>query len=177
MRWLSVDPGEDTGWAVWSENTLVESGTTKLWDFGDAVFCAVFQPDYGEVPEGVSDEDVDDWTALVKLLTGIERIVVEDWRLYPWALKGGELSWDQCRTARLIGSLTMCARRGSLEFKLQPAKIKERAEAAGAEALFTRPLHENRHSNDAIRHGIYYLAVEKGADEVKEATQAVSDAS
>jgi hypothetical protein len=31
---------------------------------------------------------------------------------------------------------------------------------AGAEQLFVEPLHENRHANDAIRHGVYYLATQ-----------------
>lgn len=87
---------------------------------------------------------------------GVRRLVVEDWALYPWALKG--LAWDKCRTARAIGQLELIARQFDLELVLQPAKIKEGAVAAGAENLFSTPLHENRHQNDAIMHGTFYIA-------------------
>lgn len=158
-KWLAVDPGEDTGFSVWDGQELIEADTEKMWEFGDAVFRAVFQPYTGEV---FPEED------LANKFVGIKRIVVEDWRIYPWEAKRGAMNWDQCRTARLIGALTIIARQAGLEFKLQPAKIKERAEAAGAEALFSSPLHENRHANDSIRHGIYYLAIERGAVEIPE---------
>jgi predicted xylose isomerase-like sugar epimerase len=63
----------------------------------------------------------------------------------------------------LIGSITQTCRMAGIQLILQGAKIKERAEAAGAKALFMSPLDENRHANDAIRHGVYYQAVERGA--------------
>jgi hypothetical protein len=153
MLWLAVDPGEDTGWSLWRGSTLVDAGTEKLWAFGDSVFMAVFRPEEAEL---VGDE-------LAAKLEGIQMIVCEDWRLYPWEMKKGSLNWDQCRTARLIGSLTQTCRMGGLELVLQGAKIKERAEAAGAKALFMSPLDENRHANDAIRHGVYYQAIARGA--------------
>lgn len=156
-KWLSVDPGEDTGWALWQGYNLVDAGTEKLWAFGDSVFTAVFFPDEAQL---IDDE-------LAQKFVGITRIVCEDWRLYPWAIKDGSLSWDQCRTARLIGSLTQTCRMGSLELVLQPAKIKEAAESAGAKALFMAPLNENRHANDAIRHGTFWQAVERGAAAVQ----------
>jgi hypothetical protein len=103
---------------------------------------------------------------LAAKFVGIERLVVEDFRIYPWEAKKGSLNWDQVRTARLIGALTIIAKMSGMEFILQGAKIKERAEAAGAEVLFMSPLNENRHANDAIRHGVYYLAIERGASAV-----------
>jgi len=157
--WLSCDPGEDTGWALWRGNKLIDAGTEKLWAFGDSVYTAVFT-DPVEI-ELIGDE-------LAQKFVGITRIVAEDWRLYPWALKTGELAWDQCRTARLIGALTMICRMGGIEFTLQGAKIKERAEAAGAEALFLSPRKENRHANDAIRHGVYFQAIARGVAPVVE---------
>lgn len=150
---LFVDPGEDTGWALFEDDQLVDAGTEKLWAFGESVFTAVFRPEEAEL---IGDE-------LAQKFIGIEGIVAEDWRIYPWEAKKGTLNWDQCRTARLIGALTLTAKMGGLSFRLQGAKIKERAEAAGAEHLFLWPLNENRHANDAIRHGVYYQAVERGA--------------
>lgn len=156
--WLSVDPGESAGWALWRGDALIDAGTTAMWDFAQSVFVAVFRPEEADL---IGDE-------LAKKFTGIQRIVAEDWRIYPWEAKKGTLNWDQCRTARLIGALTLCAQQGALEWVLQPAKIKERAEAAGAQDFFISPLHENRHANDAIRHGVYWLAIKRGLMAVTE---------
>lgn len=135
MKFLAVDPGEDTGWSIWQDEKLIAAGTDKLWTFADLVW-------YGQ-------EDPD------SPFYGIEKIVCEDFRIYPWAAK--DLAWDSVRTARLIGALTFMARIHGWEFILQPAKIKERAEALGAEEFFVKPLHENRHQNDSCRHAWYYL--------------------
>lgn len=155
-KWLTVDPGEDTGWSLWEDDRFVDAGTEKLWAFGESVFVAVFRPEEAEL---IGDE-------LAQQFIGIERIVCEDFRIYPWEAKKGTLNWDQVRTARLIGALTLIAKMGALEFSLQGAKIKERAEAAGAKSLFMAPLHENRHANDAIMHGVYFLALQRGAEPV-----------
>lgn len=150
--WLTVDPGEDTGWSLWSDKKLVEAGTTKLWHFADDVWDAIEK-------QGYLTEDGE-------LIGPITRIVCEDFRLYPWKLK--DLAWDQVRTARLIGALTFMSRLKGLDFVLQPAAIKERSQAAGARELFLTPLKENRHANDAIMHGVYYLAVQAGVRAVDE---------
>lgn len=144
MRWLTVDPGETTGWAVWEDDRLVEAGQTPLWEFLDRLFnscLATFRDLPGEVEPNFGH---------------LDRIVCEDWALYPWAAKA--LSWDKCRTARGIGAIELICRQGHPELILQPAKIKEAAVAGGAEDLFLSPRHENRHANDAIMHGVYYLA-------------------
>jgi hypothetical protein len=156
-RMLCVDPGEDTGFSVWDGNQLIEAGTEKLWYFADAVWAGL---------HGSTDNEDTAWISEL-LHPGVDVIVVEDWRLYPDEIKSGAMDWDQCRTARLIGALTFFARLLDIEFVLQPAKIKRQAEAAGAESLFFRPLHENRHANDSIRHGVYYLAVSRGAKGVE----------
>lgn len=91
-----------------------------------------------------------------------DKFVIEDWRIYPWEAKN--LAWDQCRTARAIGALTFIGRVYNIDVVLQPAKIKERAQAAGAEEYYLKPLDINRHANDSIQHGVYFLAVhEQGA--------------
>lgn len=157
MRMLCVDPGEDAGFSVWEGNDLIDAGTEKMWPFADAVWA------------GLNGSMASEETAWISelLYPGCDRMVVEDFRIYPREAQAGSLNWDQVRTARLIGALTFMARTLGIEFKLQPALIKERAEAAGAEALFYRPLHENRHANDSIRHGVYWLAVSRGASEVQ----------
>lgn len=159
-RWLSCDPGEDTGWAVWSGTEFVEHGTDKMWDFSDAVFTVALQQLAPEVFPPVSDTNSDPIAFLVQALEGISLIVVENWNLYPWKLRSGELDWDECRTARLIGSLFAVCRAAGWQYEQQPALIKERAVAAGAENYFSRPLHECRHQNDATMHGVFRIAKE-----------------
>jgi hypothetical protein len=156
--WLSCDPGESVGWALWRGSTLIDAGTGVLWDFAQSVFVAVFRPEEAEL--------IGDW--LAEKFIGITRIVMEDWRIYPREAKKGTLDWDQCRTARLIGALTLICQQGSMEYVLQPALIKEAAEQAGAEAFFLSPRDENRHANDAIRHGVYYTSVKQGLKPVNE---------
>ncbi|CAB4183350.1 hypothetical protein UFOVP1328_27 [uncultured Caudovirales phage] len=141
MRWISIDPGEDTGWAIWEDGDLVDAGTDKLWDVIDALSASLLSvrttgdlPDFGSVG----------------------RLVVEDWALYPWKLKS--LGWDKCRTARGIGAFEVLCRISGTQLSLQPASIKKSAVSAGAEELFLSPLHENRHCNDAIMHGVFFLA-------------------
>jgi hypothetical protein len=97
----------------------------------------------------------------------VERIVCEDWRLYPWVMytpdgrASHKLDFDQCRTARLIGKIEHIAILAEIPFHLQGADIKETAVAGGAENLYYRPLHENRHQNDAIQHGFFWLIIEE----------------
>lgn len=141
MVWISIDPGEDTGIALWEDGSLGEALTHRLWDVVDALSEA-----FG------FRESVDPELQLPKP----DLIVMEDWALYPWKLK--DLSWDKCRTARGIGAIELLCRMSNTQLVLQPAAIKKNAVAAGAEELFLRPLHENRHANDAIMHGVFYMA-------------------
>lgn len=140
MVWISIDPGEDTGWALWNGDDLIDAGTDKLWEFIDRLDDAV-----GAV---TIENEEDNWQS-------IGLIVIEDWALYPWKLK--QMGWDKCRTARGIGAIELVARRSNIEILHQPAKIKEGAIAGGAREMFRRPFHENRHANDAIMHGYFYI--------------------
>src|SRR5687768_12282860 len=92
----------------------------------------------------------------------IDRVVAEDWRLYPWVMYTPDgrathaLDFDQCRTARLIGKIELACDIAGVPFHLQGADIKETAILAGAENLYYKPIHENRHQNDAIQHGVFF---------------------
>lgn len=154
FRTLYIDPGEDTGWVVGRDTTLLSGGTMRMWRFIDQIWLALADLHNPEAsilnsPEfkrqGVKDEE---------LLGPIGRIVMEDWRLYPDKLKS--LQWDQCRTARAIGAITFIARVEGIPVVLQPAVIKPTAVAAGAEELYWRPLRENRHQNDALQHFVFF---------------------
>ena len=152
-----ADPGEDFGWCLGCGTTLVARGITKMWTTADILWDALNDVpanteffDSAFVRDEVNASDYEDMA--------IKRIVCEDFRIYPWAAK--QLAWDRVRTARVIGAMTFMARKLDLPFILQPAAIKKAAVAAGAEEMFDRPLHENRHSNDAIMHFVFYTNVE-----------------
>jgi hypothetical protein len=137
--WESVDPGETVGWANWRGDDLLEAGQTPMWEYVDTLYA-----------------DAVNYARGLPTKHKVQRLVVEDFRIYPW--KAADLAWDSVRTARAIGALELIARVANIPITLQGASIKETAEAAGAEILFLHPLHENRHANDAIRHGVFYLA-------------------
>jgi hypothetical protein len=147
MYWLTIDPGETTGWSVWQGTERVGGGQDPLWDFIDAV-DAWFEN--GFICSGPVFGDANE---------RIGALVVEDWRLYPWVIGSGALDFDACRTARGIGALELLARRNHIPIILQPASIKDAAKAAGAEEMYVSPVHENRHQNDSIQHGVFYLAL------------------
>jgi hypothetical protein len=111
----------------------------------------VKQQDAAEVLDFLEDKNVD-----LPIFAGVSALVVEDWKLYPWMLD--KLAWDACRTARAIGALELIARQNGIPIILQGADIKDAAQAAGAEELYVSPVYENRHANDSIQHGVFYLA-------------------
>lgn len=151
MKWLTVDPGEETGFAIWDGKDLIHPDQAPLWKFLDAVDAWLREDTIGA--EEVFSIDLDD--------DPLKAIVCEDWQIYPWEAEPGNLNFDKCRTARGIGALELLARQHNIPIILQPASIKEGAEAAGARELFVTPQHENRHMNDAIMHGVFYLAKEQ----------------
>lgn len=148
--WLCVDPGETTGYSIWDQDgDLVWADQMAMWKFVDTVFQWVQDGLVPQelLPEGHLDHD-------------LKAMVIEQWQLYPWKLQ--ELAWDECRTARVIGALTFICRQFGIKVEFQGADVKEGAQAAGAEALYLEPVHENRHANDSIQHGVFYLAKNGG---------------
>lgn len=153
FRTLYLDPGDNTGWALGKGDRLLGAGTELMWpcwqDAWDAlnedigIFAEGARGDW--LRSGVSEEDN----------TGpIGRIVLEDFRLYEW--KAADLAFDPLRTPKIIGAYRAIARIKGIQFVAQPAKIKERAVAGGAEEFYYTPLQENRHQNDAIQHFFFY---------------------
>lgn len=154
-RTLCVDPGENTGWSLWSGDKLLGGGQTPMGQFKHDVWDALHD-DVGPLAAG-------DESLLHAGVDGSENIgpislmVIEKFVLYPWKAK--ELSWDEFRTSQLIGALVFMAELHGVEVEKQAATIKERAMAGGAGELFVRPLRENRHQNDSIMHGFFYNQV------------------
>lgn len=153
--WLCVDPGETTGYSIWDEKgNLVYADQLPMWNFIDLVYeTAARQGDDNDFRKAVTWGDVE--------VEDFEAVVCEEWQLYPWELQN--LAWDKCRTARAIGALTLICRRFGIKLVFQGADIKEAAKQAGAEALYLEPVHENRHANDSIQHGVFYVAKNGGA--------------
>jgi hypothetical protein len=157
FRTLYADPGEDFGWSMGCGTVLLAAGTEKMWTMADDVWAALNDPSDPSLmlnDTSFAREGVD--RALFSL--PIQRIVCEDFRIYPWKVK--DLKFDRVRTARVIGALTFMCRLLDIPFVLQGANIKKAAQAAGAEELYYKPLHENRHQNDAIQHFVFFTSVE-----------------
>jgi hypothetical protein len=159
-KWLTVDPGEDCGWAIWSGTEFVEHGTDKMWEFADALWSEALSQLGAGAAAAISEPGIDH---LQENLKDIKLVVVENWTLYPEVARSGGLDWDECRTARLIGAIYEACRIAGWDYEQQGALIKRRALAAGAESYFSHPLHENRHANDATMHGVFRIALENGA--------------
>lgn len=161
-RWLAVDPGEMTGWSVWKGETLLGGGQTPLWQFAHDLWDAV-ESDKGPLAPRKAGESMlrAGFTAADNETpsgNAFDLIVCEKFALYPWKAK--ELAWDEFRTVQLIGAITFMATLRDIELHKQGANIKARATDGGAGELFTRPLRENRHENDSIMHGFYFIQVE-----------------
>lgn len=153
---LYADPGEDFGWAIGCGTTLLARGITKMWITVDMLWDELIEKEYSEFRDEVywrGDHDPANYQDHL-----IQRVVCENFRIYPWAAK--DLAWDEVRTARAIGAMYQICRRADVKFITQPAAIKEAAKAAGAEELFDRPLYENRHSNDAVMHYVWFTSTE-----------------
>jgi hypothetical protein len=170
FRTLYCDPGEDFGWCVGRGTKLLGAGTHKMWEFADEVYDSILGREFtgmlndvdlaGYGREGIERSEVGVRKEHGPDALRIGRIVYEDFRLYPWVLRAGGLDWNPVRTARVIGALTLIARRAGIPLIAQPAAIKKAAKAAGAEELYYHPLHENRHQNDAIQHFVFYTNTE-----------------
>lgn len=145
-RWLTIDPGETVGWAIWEGDELEDCGQTPMWEFADTLgntCLATFRDLPGEREPNFGSP--------------FNFIVSEDFAIYPPGVgPGPPPPWDKVLTARLIGAIQFICREAGIPFYEQPASIKAQAVMAGAEDLFLTPRHENRHANDAIMHGVYH---------------------
>lgn len=155
-RMLCVDPGEMTGWSVWKDDKLLGGGQTPLWQFAHDVYN-YFHDRVGPLEEH-EDQLLHPGVKAEENEGPIGLMVVEKFALYPD--KASSLAWDEFRTVQLIGALHFFAQVFNVRIHKQGALIKKRALAGGAEELFIRPVHENRHQNDSIMHGFFYRQVE-----------------
>ncbi|WP_293682889.1 hypothetical protein, partial [uncultured Phenylobacterium sp.] len=135
MHWLTIDPGETTGWALWKGVRLVHADQWPRLEHIDLVDGWLNEP-----------------PSLLKVANEVlplGAIVCENWQLYPDVMRTGALDYDECRTARAIGAYELLARQHNIKFITQGAAIKGPAEEAGSRELYLSPQHEMRHANDA----------------------------
>jgi hypothetical protein len=157
-RIAAIDPGESAGLAVFDGPELLDAVTLDGWDVV-GLLAKARKVESQLVVRGPLTEAAD---VVVNGLPDISRIVCEDWAIYPESLGAGRVpDWDKCRTARMIGAIELIARLSACPLTLQPAAIKSDALRAHAEHLFSTPLHDARHQNDAVMHGWYWLARNK----------------
>jgi hypothetical protein len=146
VKFLTLDPGETTGWATWEgfeTGPPLDSGQADLWDVIGSLSIVLLETWAG----AYGDE------YLLHAFKDVQHVIMEDWAIYPWEAQN--LAWDKCRTARGIGAIEFICQAAQVPYTLQPAAIKNTAESA-AEPFFTTPVHENRHANDAIMHGVFF---------------------
>jgi hypothetical protein len=158
MTLLAIDPGETVGWAIYDGTQKIDGGQTDWGDFTKhlaASFKVVALDQYDEVP--VSDAEIE--TRLRGDFMGVTEIVMEDFVIYPPNVgPGPPPPWDEVITARLIGAIQVLADLAGVPVHYQGAKIKSDALASAAAEDFSRPLHENRHENDATMHAVHFIA-------------------
>lgn len=128
VKYLSLDPGESTGWATFRKNgSLVEFGTIRgkeaLYHFLEAVSI------------------------------NISTIILEDYHLFPH--KSNAQAWSSLNTVRYIGAVDYWAETTGRRVVLQDPSVKAMAyKWAGIEIPKRK---SDTHETDAYVHGVYYL--------------------
>lgn len=159
---------------MWKGDKLLGGGQTPLWEFAhevqDALILGTHDPASEDDPPALFAVGEQSWLnpgVAAEDNTGpIVLVVCEKFQLYPHVIytPNGRathaLDWDEFRTVQLIGALTFLCQLYDVELHKQPASIKKSAVDAGAKEFFIKPIHDNRHTNDSIMHGFFYLAVE-----------------
>ncbi len=155
MTLLAVDPGETVGWAIFDPTTNAKlNGGQDDWP----EFLRKLADGFGLVP----GRDYESGP-----FAGVNLIVQEEFQIYPPDVGDGPPPyWDHVIVARVIGAVQVLADLAGVHVDYQGANIKSDALKAAAFEDFSRPLHENRHENDATMHGTFWLA-RKLAESIK----------
>lgn len=138
MRVLGVDPGQHNGYAVLELKdkiiSLLDGGTIERLDF------------YKRLPE---------------MITSIEIIVAEDFRVRPGQARLGAFDFDRMVACQVLGVLEFLTVHSPTELKLQAASIKP--VGFGFLGKPYRKGAKNVHHWDAAAHAVYYLVTQHGA--------------
>lgn len=131
---IAFDPGETTGVVEIKQGKLIKAYTIK----------------HEELLKGVAFGD-----ALIKQWQQYKLWVIEDFRIYPWAVVAG---FDPALAARLIGALQVAALQSNAQIVFQLAgTVKQFVNNDKLKLLGWWPLLRNDHARDAARHAAYYL--------------------
>ncbi len=136
---LALDPGNTTGWAMFKDSELKDSGHLETSDI--------------PIATQLIGEHLGMWTPDV--------VVLEEYRVYAWKAK--QHAWSTLPTARIIGSIeTMCA------MNKIPVYMQSAQQAKGFctdEKLKAWDYYDRgRHARDAIRHGCFWLIFNKDGE-------------
>lgn len=137
-RLITFDPGQTTGWSIWDNSQLTDTGQLATFPVSDAV--------------GIMTQWFDAH-ALTRMWDVM--VAIEEYRVYEW--KAQDHAQSTLHTARFIGCLeTLLVQRG-IPYATQGAGIAK--PFATDQKLKDWGFYERgaRHARDAIRHGAYFL--------------------
>ena len=135
-RLLAVDPGETTGWAYFENGILRSSGQIAHRDLG--IMSTKIQELIGDI-----------------LPT---HVVAEDYKVY--RSKAKSHSWSGLYTPKLLGAIEFICGMSNIPLTLQMASSKQFCTDAKLK-IWGYYCKGNPHTNDAIRHGCYFLLFHK----------------
>lgn len=132
---FAIDPGETTGWAYFQDGELVAKGELITGDPGSIKHLHAVMQRYE-----------------------ITIVVVEDYRVY--AHKAKVHSWNPLHTPKLIGGIQFLCEHMSIPVHMQGASTKQFCTNKKLKqwGYYTTG---SDHTNDAVRHGCYYLLFNK----------------
>lgn len=135
---LCLDPGETTGWSVFTNGVLTS---------------------YGQAPTYDKDKKTIKWGAVTELVERSQptHIICENYRVYAHKLE--RHSFSEVPTLRIIGGLELLGYQYQVPVAYQMA-VQAKGFVTDDRLRKWGFWKENmRHSRDAIRHGIYYLLI------------------
>lgn len=142
-RLLCIDPGHTTGWCVFQDGQLVECGQV------DTV-----------INRTGHNEGVIDWQALSDLISMDHSMVVcEDYRVYAHKLERHTNS--KILTLRIIGAIEYLCWKQNIPIYYQMAAVAKGFCSDKKLQMWDLWQVGQRHSRDAIRHGVYFLLFNK----------------
>ena len=143
MRWISIDPGETTGWSYWSHNKRMDAGQSTFEEFCE------------ELEESIEQD-------------GITLIVYEDYKLRASSAKA--MIGNGFPAVQVIGVVKWLANKYDVELVVQTPAQKEffTDERLKLLGLYDRG---QQHARDSVRHALYYQFFTGKTRDLKELTR------
>lgn len=128
LNWLSIDPGETTGWAKWQEHTPIQAGQ--------------FHTSLNYLERLIHD-------------SAVSRIVIEDYIIYAHA--ANQHINSRVPTLRFIGAIELLAFQSQIPITYQLAAQAKQFCDDSKLMRWQLVQRGQPHATDAIRHGCYYV--------------------